>query len=332
MERTYEAELAALPQTYAHWESWRGNDRIGEVRARLGGIAAFVASGGSLAVAHFGAMVYQRRWMRAAVVLTPLEFAVTRIWVDTVFIISDSMSHPDALLAVAVARKSPAQVIVVLSNRSEEYLRQALGDGIEPVACPRPGNDGWIATNSVLSLSLGVLTVLGADDLPPRFPTVRNRWLEDDGRLSRAFDTARPFVICLYTPALRSAAVDLETRTAEAGLCQVSATDLRNLGHGRHVGLYRNAAATAVVIMVEPQWTPLAEGTVASLPADVEARIWASERPDAWGAIELLLPSAGFLAARAARVGADPGNPVVWPGGLTLFRTQLDQMMTGALI
>ncbi|MEI7033335.1 hypothetical protein [Streptomyces pratensis] len=328
VDRTYQAEMAALADTYAQWREWHREARHTHLRERLTGPAAFVASGGSLAVAHLGAALYQRWRGRTALVLTPLELAATRIQLDTVFVISDSMSHPDALLAVDVARRSGAGTVAVLSNRPEEYLREHLGAGLETVSCPRPGNDGWIATNSVLSLSLGMFTVLGRGDDAPAFGPMRERWLADDGTLAPRHDTTRESVLCLHTPGLRNVAVDFETRLSEAGLGRVTATDLRNLGHGRHVGLYRNAGSTAVVILAEPSWAPLVRGTVESLPPGVEARVWTGAS-DEWSPIELLVPSAGFLASRAAAAAVDPGNPEVWPGGDGLFRARVDQLVEG---
>lgn len=326
MDRTYQAEMATLADTYAQWQHWHRKDRYDALREGLTGPAAFVASGGSLAVAHLGAALHQRHSGHPALVLTPLELAVTRVELDAVFVISDSMSHPDALLAVDVARRSGATTVVVLSNRPEDDLRQRLGPGPELISCPRPGNDGWIATNSVLSLSLGLLTVFGRGQDAPSFASLRNRWLHTDGTLDTRHDTTRESVLCLHTPGLRNVAVDFETRLSEAGLGRVTATDLRNLGHGRHVGLLRHARTTAVVILAEPSWTPLVRGTVESLPPEVEARVWTSAS-DAWGPVELLVPSAGFLASRAAEHGVDPGNPEVWPGGNSLFRARVDELL-----
>jgi fructoselysine-6-P-deglycase FrlB-like protein len=318
--------MTALPATYREWADWRRTADHAGLRDRLGGGAAFVASGGSLAVAHLGAAVYQRTWHRPAVVLTPAEYAVTRLELGVVFVVSDSMSHPDAQLAVEMARRSSATV-VVLTNQPADALRATVGDDGAVISCPRPGKDGWIATNSVLSLSLGLLTALGADADPPSLDPIRARWLADDGTLRAAHDSDRERVLCLYTPMLRNVAVDLETRVMEAGLGQVTATDLRNLGHGRHVGLYRNAVATSVVVVAEPSWAALARATVRALPPGVESRLWLATTSDRWSAIELLLPSAGFLAARAAAAGVDPGNPKVWPGGRDLFRMRVADLV-----
>ncbi|MCF3165792.1 hypothetical protein IPZ64_02430 [Streptomyces violaceoruber] len=325
-DRTYQAEMAALADTYAQWRDWRREDPHAALRAKLGGPAAFVASGGSLAVAHLGATLHQRRHGQAALVLTPLDLAATRVELETVFVISDSMSHPDALLAVDVARRSDARTVVVLSNRPVEHLRERLGPDPQLVSCPRPGHDGWIATNSVLSLSLGMLTLYGQGEDAPAFGPLRDRWLAADGTLLPEHDTTRESVLCLHTPGLRNVAVDFETRLSEAGLGQVTATDLRNLGHGRHVGLYRHAESTTLVILAEPSWTPLVRATVASLPPGAEARVWTGAS-DGWSPVELLVPSAGFLASRAAAVGVDPGNPDVWPGGNGLFRARMDQLL-----
>lgn len=322
--------MAMLEETFAAWERWRREAHFDVLRERIAGPVAFVASGGSLAVAHLGAALHQRRYGHAALVLTPLELACNPLALGAVFVISDSASHPDALLAVDAARRSGSGTVVIVSNRPEEDLRERFGTGAEYVSCPRPGNDGWIATNSVLSLSLGMLTVYGADSGAPSFDVWHERWLNRDGTLAAGHDSDRDSVLCLHTPGLRNVAVDLETRTAEAGLGSVTATDLRNLGHGRHVGLLRNQATTALVILAEPSWMPLVHHYVPALPPEAEVRIWTGASDD-WSPVELLLPSAGFLASRAAAAGADPGNPEVSPGGLGLFRMRLDEVVPDLL-
>jgi hypothetical protein len=329
MDRTYEAEIVSLGATWRAWEQWRVSVELGELTSRLCGPAAFVASGGSLAVAHLAASVYERRWRQPAAVLPPVEFALSRVAYRTVFMISDSMSHPDASLAVDLMADSGA-CAVVLSNRSQDELRELVGEHVAVVSCPRPGRDGWIATNSILSLSLGSLTVLGDDDDAPDCEATLARWLVA-GRLRPASDLTRERLLCLYTPGLRNVAVDLETRVMEAGLGLVTITDLRNLGHGRHVGLYRNARSTSVLILTEKRWASVAERTVASLPPDVEVRVWQAACADEWAPVELLVPSAGYLASRAAEAGADPGNPDVWAGGNTLFRTKVADLVPGLM-
>jgi len=327
VDRTYGEEVAALGDSWRAWEQWRAVAEVGDLTARLGGPAAFVASGGSLAVAHLAASVYERRWRQPAAVLTPVDFALSSVAYHTVFVISDSMSHPDALLAAARAGEVSA-CSVVLSNQSADALRERVDEKVTVVTCPRPGRDGWIATNSILSLSLGALTVLGADDGAPDPADILERWLAG-GRLRPSADLGRNHVLGLYTPGLRNVAVDLETRVMEAGLGSVTITDLRNLGHGRHVGLYRNARSTSVLILAERRWAPVVQRTVETLPPGVESVIWQAGADDEWAPVELLVPSIGFLASRAAEAGADPGNPSVWSGGNELFRARVVDLVPG---
>ncbi|GAB3066820.1 hypothetical protein [Micromonospora schwarzwaldensis] len=325
MDRTYVEEIAALGDTWQAWERWHADDDLAELTARLGGPAAFVASGGSLAVAHLAASVYERRWRQPAAVLTPVDFALSRVPYRTVFVISDSMSHPDALLALERAAEV-SSCAVVLSNRPAADLRELAGENVVVVSCPRPGRDGWIATNSILSLSLGALTVLGVGDGAPEPAAVLARWLVD-GRLRASADLTRQRLLCLYTPGLRNVAVDLEARVSEAGLGVVTSTDLRNLGHGRHVGLYRNAHVSSVLVLAEKRWAPVVRRTVESLPPGVEVATWQAGGSDEWAPVELLVPSAAFLANRAAEAGVDPGNPEVWAGGNALFRARVIELV-----
>lgn len=329
MNRTYKDEMVVLPATWREWERWtRLTDHSG-LTARMGGPAAFVASGGSLSVAHLAAHIYERQWHQPASVLVPMEFAVSSIAFGTMFIISDSMSHPDALLAADIAA-SRGGCTVLLSNRPASDLRSSVGSRVDIVSCPREGRDGWIATNSVLSLSLGALTVLGQGTGAPDPDEVLGRWTDGVGLREDQY-TTRARILCLYTPGLRNVAVDLETRVMESGLGDITITDLRNLAHGRHVGLYRRALSTCVLVLAEKRWDLVVDHTIDSLPPEVETRVWRAGCGDGWAPVELLVPSAAFLASLAAEAGIDPGNPVVWPGGDSLFRTPVADLVPDLL-
>jgi hypothetical protein len=335
VDRTYAEEMATLPATHAAWVDWRAG--APRRRALPDGPVLAIASGASLAVAERVATLIAQRWRRPAIVTTPLELVARPVPAGLALVISDSFGHPDAAEALCLATRIAAET-VALTNRTADEVRERVDASrvdagqVEVVTCPRPGRDGWIATNSVLSLSLGATTYLDADDgMAPVWRHWERRWLTEDLLLQERHDLRHDSLLCLHAPGLRSVAVDVEARLAESGFGAPTVAELRGLSHGRHVGLTRRAGATAVLLVGSPPWQRLAEMSLAALPEEVPARLWAAESPPPWDAIELLVPSFGLLARRAHAHGADPGNPAVRPSGQALFRLPLaDYLPDGA--
>ncbi|MBD8103220.1 HAD family hydrolase [Plantibacter sp. CFBP 8775] len=115
------------------------------------------------------------------------------------------------------------------------------------------------------------------------------------------------------------AARDIETRMHELGLATVQVTDYRNLAHGRHVGLSRNAKSTTIVALTTASSRDLAEKTLAAIPKSVDVVRLDSGFSGGTGAIDLLrqvLPLPNVLAALAE---LDPAKPIVPPYGRRLY-------------
>lgn len=332
-DRTYEEELDVLSATYAAAGAQAGYLRERHrVMAMLGSSSvAFVGTGGSLAVAQLGAHLHEVATGRLARAMTPLDYLGSPLEAIPVVIVSDSMSHPDILTALIRAQASGP--VVVLTNRQSDDIvaicstsREGRGASSVIVACPRPGRDGYVATNSVLSLSLGLIA-LYTHERPPAFEPWMDRWVRPEGGRERDIYLDRDEIVCVHSPDLRNAATDLEARLAESGLGTVQLTDLRNVAHGRHVGLAERAGRLGLVLMASAPWLPLASMTDSLLPGTIERRTWGTRAPWPYGCIEMLLASIGFLGVRARRMGVDPGNPHVRTFGNELFTMGLQGLV-----
>jgi hypothetical protein len=304
----YAAELAGLGATY--------DAALATSSAAPGaGTAAFVASGGSLAVAHAGAALHQGTGRGLACVMTPMELAGVPVRPDHVVVVSDQLGHPDAHASIALGLDRGAEVFVVTTRTSAE-----LPDGARVLRCRRPGRDGYVATSAVLAMTVGLVRAYLPDVILPPFADLSAPWLDARGALHARHAVPAHDIVCAYAPGLRNVAVDLETRNGEAGFDRVAVVDLRGLGHGRHVGLARTAATSAALLLCDEASAPLATTTAAALPPGLPRVVWGAERPWPVSMVELLLPSFALLGARAAAAGADPGNPEVGPSGEWLFR------------
>lgn len=327
-ERPYQEELDVLAEAYAaaaDWETYL--PEADELRSRLtSGHTAFVGAGGSLAVAQLGVQLHETVTGMPARALTPVEFLASCLHPDSVVVVSDSMSHPDVV--AAVERASAARTAVLLTTRTSRELAWTPPPSSTMVTCPRPGRDGYVATCSVLALSLGLVGLYAPGEAPDAERWVR-RWIRPEPPARRPHYLHHDEIVCACSPDLRNAALDLEIRLAESGLGLVQTIDLRGLGHGRHVGLIRRLERQGVVVMASRPWLELAKATIDLLPSRVECRLWLSEEAWPFSCLELLFASFGFLGYRAEQLGCDPANPDVQAFGEALFRLRLDGLIPG---
>ena len=134
-------------------------------------------------------------------------------------------------------------------------------------------------------------------------------------------------VLLLFGPGHRPIALDAEARLSETGVAAIQIADYRNFGHGRHLGLARNLADTAVVAVAESNSDRLATSTVAALPETAQVTWirspldWPNSVPD------LLVGSSRLAGTLAARQGLDPANPRVPTFGRRLYRLRASKLL-----
>lgn len=331
MDRSYQDELKTLYETYLVASQWR-TYLPSEVRNAVArGPGLFVGAGGSLVVAQLGAQLHEALTGYLARALSPIEYLTSSVRVGgPIVIVSDSMSHPDIIYALRRALDEYPSQVLLLTNRTADHLAGLLGDRRIPiVSCPRPGRDGYVATNSVLSLSLGLIGLYTLESMPPMniFASWLGRWIEINARNEDSIYLDTDQVLCVYTPDLRPAAMDLETRLAESGLGVVQLADIRNIGHGRHVGMARRSVQQGIVILASKEWSSLVQATANLLPETFAVKLWLSDALWPYSCLEMLIASFGFLGIRARRRRCDPGNPPVEEFGRQLFTLNLGDFL-----
>jgi hypothetical protein len=332
MDRSYQDELQTLYETYRVASQWRSYLPIDSHNKVARGPGLFIGAGGSLVVAQLGAQLHEALTGCLARALSPIEYLTSSIQVSgPIVIISDSVSHPDIIYALHRALKEYPSQVLLLTNRSADQIAGLLGDQpILVISCPRPGRDGYLATNSVLSLSLGLIGLYTLENLPPMhvLSTWLRRWIEIDAEHEDSIYLDTDQLLCVYTPDLRPAAMDLETRLAESGLGIVQLVDIRNIGHGRHVGMVRRSAQQGILMLASESWYDLTQATANLLPKAFEVKLWLSDALWPYSCLEMLIASFGFLGIRARHHQCDPGNPLVEDFGKQLFTLNLEDFLT----
>lgn len=317
MGRRYADELRELSETYQAVRSLEDENlvKISQVQCEFNRRGAyFVGSGGTLAMAQLAARVHGSHSSYPSSAVTPLTLALgdgLRPTDATVGLFSARARHPDVRLAARAVRAGPGNRVVLLTQLPASDVAPELAAVVdEIVTLPRTVKDGFLATNSTLAMGGAWLKAAGFE-LPDRLPLL-------DAPMSPWPEEARR-VLVLYGPDQLAAAYDLEARLSETGLADIQLADLRNMAHGRHVGLLNRAASTVVVALGDPGSQPLVDKTIGVLPSSLRVVDLSTRIPGAVGTLDALVGCMRLVGEIGAATGVDPGQPRVSTIGRKLY-------------
>lgn len=327
MARRYAEELAELPGTYQAIRALGSENLTDVVRIQAefnGRDAYFVGSGGAIAMAQLAASVHALGSIHVSRAVTPLNLAMgraMRVANVNVGLFSARARHPDVLLAARAVRAQPGNRVVLLTQLAASDLDARLVATVdEIVTLPRTTKDGFLATNSILAMAGSWLRAAGFD-LPATLPMLAGEAPQWPRAATRA--------LVLYGPDQVAAAYDLEARLSETGLIDVQLADLRNMAHGRHVGLLSRANSTAVVTLGDPGSQPLVQKTIAVLPPSIPVIDLSTKFAGPVGTLDALAACMRLTGDIGAKYGVDPGKPGVSPVGRKLYHLPWSQLATG---
>ncbi|MBB2893088.1 HAD hydrolase family protein [Flexivirga oryzae] len=317
MGRRYADELGELSETYQAVRALEDEDlaKLSRVQSEFNRHSAyFVGSGGALAMAQLAARVHGAHSSYPSSAVTPLTLALgdgLRPTNATVGLFSARARHPDVRLAARAVRAGPGNRVVLLTQLSASKVAPELAAVVdEIVTLPRTAKDGFLATNSILAMGSAWLRAAGFD-LPDRLPMLdapMSPWPEEVRR-----------ALVLYGPDQLAAAYDVEARLSETGLVDVQLADLRNMAHGRHVGLLNRAASTVVVTLGDPGSQPLVNKTIGVLPSSLRAVDLSTRISGPVGTLDSLVGCMRLAGEIGAVSGVDPGQPPVSTTGRKLY-------------
>ncbi|MBN9121878.1 MAG: sucrose-6-phosphate hydrolase [Planctomycetes bacterium] len=291
-------------------------------RSRLPLLA--IGSGGSFTTAHLAAAFHARQFGLPALPSTPLEAARGDLDLReiAVLLLTAGGKNPDILGAFdQLVRREPRRLSVVcattgskLADAAHRYPTVELCEFDLPA-----GRDGFLATNSLLAsgviLARAYATV-GRQDLtlPAKFGALCDSTF---GEIDYSRLLARPTLLVLHPPALKTVAVEIESKFIEAALGNVQIADFRQFAHGRHHWLAKRGEESAVLAL-----------SIGSDPVDDTLELLPKSVPS----VVLNLPHDGPMACLAGIVHAfdlvrqagetrdiDPGDPGVPSFGRELY-------------
>ena len=201
------------------------------------------------------------------------------------------------------------------------------------ISCPPSGKDGFLATNSLLGLTVLLTRAYAAEfgsgtDWRDAAACLKPL-LADGASVWPAWQAAtvplwtRPTTLVLHGPSTGIGAVDLESKFTEAAIGHLQFADYRNFAHGRHHWLAKRSETSGVLAFITDADRALAERTLVLLPTDVpQTRIVFNGAPIAT-AIASLLAALRITGWAGFARGIDPGRPGVPEFGRKLYRLPL---------
>jgi fructoselysine-6-P-deglycase FrlB-like protein len=345
MGKPFESELLQLAATYRWSLSLDTTPLVERVHALASSPLLVIGSGGSQSTAHLIADLHQRRFGELSKADTPLVASSSLRGLKScgILLVSAGGKNRDILGVARAAVEAEPKSLIALCASKGSPLRRVV-EGFSRGFCFEfelpSGQDGFLATNSLLALSTVALTAYdytrnlvpdGFEEIFGRSELRRSLGLSATNR--SLFDCK--YLVVLYGPESRSAALDLESKLIEAGLVSVQLSDYRNFGHGRHHWLAKNPD-TAVVALASSDERRLAERTVALLPRKTQAILIKTELSGITSWLALQAAVFALVAEYGASRKIDPGRPGVPEFGrrihhLNAFRQKKEGIRAAAI-
>lgn len=275
-----------------------------------------IGSGGSFTVATALAALECGAGRTAALAMTPLQY-VQRA--DTLprhaaLLISAEGKNRDILHAAHKAFALATGTEALTFSRDSPLRRLAADAPLARVYCfDAPwGRDGYLATNSLLaSIVLGLRLRGSRIDNGP-LAAFLGLYRTTDRLNVLASEVARTRrLLVLHGSNGLVAAVDLESKLAEAAFSFTQLADLRQFAHGRHIQLAKTEAPVPVIAFVSQHEDALWKHTRTEVPEHVTVLACPLPKDPATAAIAGLLIVMALVEKIAIILNQDPGQPAV---------------------
>ncbi len=322
MGRPYAKELEALSETY-DWAVKTPIDNISEFVKRSTGLPLYViGSGGSLSAAAFASLLHQQTGTISKC-LTPLEFLEFDN-IDSncaILIITAGGNNKDILATFDRAvNLGPKFLGALCASSSNRLICRAATDPAVFIHAARPptGRDGFLATNSLLATEVWLARAYAAsfsffDKLPDSLPygRISEKEFEEDTFSQLQVLKGKDTIVILYDNWGKAAAIDAESKLAEAGLVNVQLADYRNFAHGRHNWLDKNRQMTGLVALVTPGCAKMAAKTLRLIPKYIPTVEMSSDLDGPAASLSLLVKMMYVVKFFGKIRKIDPGRPQV---------------------
>lgn len=338
MGKPYLKELNQLASTYEVAIKMDNAELVRAISASMHMPLLTVGSGGSLTAALLVATLHQRIAKHMASAMTPLELidSGTLARRSAVVCLSAGGGNSDIRAALQSAIRNRAKRLVVACARVNSPLASAARkyDYIDVMDFALPcGHDGFLATNSLLAFSLlfarAYHEAFACEDALPEDFSALMEFLNSSRDLLEYMGALcehlwkREYLIVLHGPDLKAAAVDLESKFAEAALGPVLAADYRNFAHGPHHWLAKRGDHSAVLAFTTESDQQLAQKTLALLPTGIPVARFHFPGSMTAASLAALVTALHVVALAGLARSIDPGRPGVPEFGRRIYNLRL---------
>lgn len=335
MGKPFASELREVAATY----EWAAAVDISGLAAAIASIGTSplvaIGSGGSLTVADYAARLHESYTGALSTASTPMGVAESLALGrhTSGLLVSAGGRNPDVLNAARWMIRREARSLVVLCGDETSPLAAltAKYPWTEFVPFSLPSRkDGFLATNSLVAFMtlLGrAYTAVFERERPSAFPRTWTGVAADRPPKPECDNLAsRRFLLGLFGPTLRCAALDLESKCSEAGLAGVQLADYRNFAHGRHNWIARQSEDTAIVAFVSDPDRDVALRTLRCIPRHVPVAVVDVGRSDATAQLLAVARVFEIVQAIGTSMGVDPGRPRVPEYGRRLYNLRIPSL------
>lgn len=326
MGKPYEQELQKLDETSRWIDQAHLDDLLTFFECASQHPLISVGSGGSLTAAAFATKLHEDLG-RLAVSLTPLEFVRSPRFANesSVLILTAGGRNPDVLHSFRYAAESEASQVLAICTRIGSPIRHLSQSYQYTSVCEYElpsGKDGFLATNSLIA-TIGLLMrsnrqLFGSSEPELRLPLLD--WLSATSDLEPQFEETSTLLV-LHGGWSTPAALDLESKMHEAGICSVQLADYRNFAHGRHFWLAKHPNTCVVAISTGDE-AEIAESTLRVLPKQIFSTSISTEERGPIAGVELIVRVFDFVGKMARTRNQDPGKPRVPPYGRKIYHLE----------
>lgn len=296
-----------------------------------------IGSGGSSTAAAFLAHLHETYYGNLSRAITPLEYISKQTHQASnkaLAFISAEGKNKDILAAAnhaLSAQNSSFTLTLTIDNPLGNICNNT---GLATVlAYDMPWTkDGYLATNSLIAMMIITARAYRAEgddlkllsDVDDHWITSRHQLLREKIYRQNLFSSDT--VIILYGQVGRIAAIDLESKLAEASLAVSQICDYRQFAHGRHLQL-KSTSPPLVIAFTSPRDKLLSTKTLEQFPSNVsvlEVELPASnDLAEILGTIDAILITEIIGSLR----GVDPGQPEVTEYGRIIHNLDINDLI-----
>jgi len=325
MGKAYSSELDQVEATL----DWCSRQPVDLLKAEANLPLICVGAGGSFSAAVFAAACAERELGAIAIPMTPLEYVhrSQHLARHATLLISAEGKNADILQAAAAAVATAGEVSALTFSPASPLVKllheRSPRAAILALAGPW-GKDGYLATNSLVA-TVALLAKRFAYAATAERPLLElEKWRAGRPSLVAALASGARLLV-LHGLSGTTAAVDAESKFAEAALGTVQRCDLRQFAHGRHIQLVQGRDPMACLAIVSEAEMDLWLATRRELPPGVAVATCLTPTDLAGAALTGLCAVYGLVEALAVCGAQDPGQPAV-----PLFARRLHALRTVA--